>query len=93
MTVGALDRPVLVGDARVVAGRRHAVMSAQILIAARQIGFSIPIEIAEGRRQAVAAMLRGNPAERPECVLQPLRQCDKTLTAENDLGVLGRFSS
>lgn len=32
-------------------------------------------------------MLLGNPAQRPQGVLQPFRQCDKTFAAEHDVGV------
>ena len=34
MAMGSLDRAVLMGDAAIVAGRRHAVMGAQRLVAA-----------------------------------------------------------
>ena len=46
----------------VVAGRRHAVVGAQGFVAARQIGLGVAIEVAERRRQAVAAMLLGDAA-------------------------------
>jgi hypothetical protein len=50
----ALDRAVLVGDTGVVAGRRHGVMGAQLLVASRQVYLGITIDVAERRRQAVA---------------------------------------
>ena len=65
VAVRAFDRPVLVRHAAVVAGRLHAVMRAQRLIAAGLILPRVVGEIAEGGRQAVAAMLQGSPAERP----------------------------
>ncbi len=46
------------------------------------------IEIAEGGRQAVAAMLQRGAAERPQRILQPLGQCHEALTAEHDMGML-----
>src|SRR5262249_58360411 len=68
---------ILVRDAEIVAGWRHAVMGAERLVALRQILLRVGIEIAEGRRQAVAAMLLGNAAERPQRILQALGQCDE----------------
>jgi hypothetical protein len=56
------DRAVLVRQPCVVAGRRHAVVSAQDLVAARQIGLGVALKVAERRRQAVAAMLPGDAA-------------------------------
>jgi hypothetical protein len=65
MAVRALDRAVLVGDAGVVAAGRHPVVSAERVVPAGHILLGVPVEVAEGRRQAVAAMLQGRPAERP----------------------------
>lgn len=65
MTVRAFDRAVLVRHTAVVASWLHAVMRAQRLIAAGLIVPRIVVEIAEGGRQAVAAMLQGSAAERP----------------------------
>jgi hypothetical protein len=48
MTVRALDRSILVGDAGIVAGRHHAVVGYELLITPRQVLLSIAIEIAEG---------------------------------------------
>ena len=64
MAVGALDRAVLVADARIVAGRRHAVMGAERFVALGQILLGVGAQITEGRREAVAAMLLGNAAQR-----------------------------
>jgi hypothetical protein len=71
-----------------MAAWRHAVMGAERLIAERQILLGIGIEIAEGGRQAVAAMLLGNAAERPQRILQALGQCDEALAAEDYMGML-----
>ena len=57
----ALDRPILVCQATIVAGRQHAVMRGQRLVAARLILPRVVVEIAEGSRQAVAAMLQRGP--------------------------------
>ncbi len=88
MAVRAFDRTVLVRHAAIVAGRLHAVMRAQRLVAARLILPRVVVEIAEGGRQAVAAMLQRGAAERPQRILQPLGQCHKALPAEHDMGVL-----
>ena len=81
MAVRALDRTVLVRHASIVAGRLHAVMRAQRLVATRLILPRVIIKIAEGGGQAVAAMLRRGAAERPQRILQPLGQRHKALTA------------
>src|SRR6202453_5009527 len=88
MAMRAFDRTILVRYARIVAGRRHAVMAAGRLVACRQILFGIGAEIAECGREAVASVLLGNPAQRPQGILQPFRQGDKTFAAEHDVGVL-----
>jgi hypothetical protein len=48
----------------------------------------IGVEVAEGGRETVAAMLPWGAAERPQCVLQTLRQCHKALTTEHDVSML-----
>src|SRR5690242_20722046 len=73
MAVWAFDRTVLVRQAPIVAGRLHAVMGAQGLVAPRLILPRVGVEIAERRREAIAAMLQRGSAERPQCVLQTLR--------------------
>src|SRR5580704_8526843 len=88
MAVRAFDRTVLVRYASIVAGRLHAVMSAQRFVATRLILPGVVIEIAEGGGQAVASMLQRGAAERPQRILQPLSQCHKALTAEHDMSVL-----
>ena len=75
-------------DAGIVAGRRHAVVAAQFFVAVGQVRGGIFVEIAERRRQAVAAMLAGSPAERPQGVLQAFRQGYEALAAEHDMGML-----
>src|ERR1700674_5509568 len=87
MAMRAFDRAVLMRHAGVVAGRRHAVMAAERLVACRQIFFGVGAEIAERGRKAVASVLLGNAAQRPQGVLQPLRKCYKTFAAEHDMGV------
>jgi hypothetical protein len=88
MAMRALDRPVLVGDAAIVAGRPHAVMGAEVLVPPGQIVPRIAIEIAEGGRQAVGPMLPRCPTERPQGILQPFGQCDEALATEHNMGVL-----
>ena len=63
-------------------------MAAECLVACRQILFGVGAEIAERGGEAVASVLLGNPAQRPQGVLQPFRQCDNTFAAEHDMGVL-----
>jgi hypothetical protein len=65
----AFDCAVLVGHAAIVAGGLHAVMRAQRLVAERLILPRVVVEIAEGGRQAVAAMLQRRAAERPQRIL------------------------
>ena len=70
MPVRALDRTVLVGDAGIVAAGLHAVVGAQGVIAAGQVVAGAAVEIAEGGREAVAAMLARRAAQGPQGVLQ-----------------------
>ena len=62
-------------------------MSAQRLVASRLVLPRVIVEIAEGSRQAVAAVLQRGLAERPQRILQTLRQCHKALTAEHDMNM------
>ena len=87
MRVARLDGAVLVGDASVVAGRRHLVMRAQRLIPLGLILQGVTLEIVKGCREAVAAMLERRTAQGPQRVLQSLRQRDKAFTAEHHLGM------
>ncbi len=48
----------------------------------------IAIEVAERRRQTVAAVFLRHPAERPQGILKPGSECDKALAPEHDVGVL-----
>jgi hypothetical protein len=83
----AFDRSVLVRHAGIVAGWCHSVVVAERLVACRQILLGVGAEIAERGRKAVASVLLGNPAQRPQSVLQPFGQRDKTFAAEHDVGV------
>src|SRR5690348_12056553 len=87
-SLGTFDRAVLMRQAPMVAGRLHAVMCAQCLVAPRLILPCVGVEIAEGGRETVAAMLQSGPAERPQCVLQTLRQCHKAFPTEHDVSML-----
>lgn len=86
--MGTFDRAVLVRDALVVARRRHAITAAQFLVAMRQIDFGVGIEVTEGGRQAVAAMIERRTADLPQRVLQALGQSDEAFAAKDDMGVL-----
>ncbi|MCY1301877.1 hypothetical protein D9M70_515110 [compost metagenome] len=62
-------------------------MRAQVLIAVCQIDLGIGIEVAEGGRQAVAAVIERRTADRPQGVLKSLGQGDKAFAAKDDMGV------
>ncbi len=68
MPVRAFDGAVLVRFALVVAGGRHAVVSAQRRVTRRGVFPLVPVEVAIGRRQAVAAVFPRCAAERPQDV-------------------------
>src|SRR5260370_2695673 len=70
---------VLVAHAAIVAGRRHAVMAAQLTVGPREV-FLLG-EILERRREAVGAMLAWRSADEPERVLQPLGERREALPA------------
>src|SRR5215831_7410167 len=75
MAVWAFDRAVLMRQAPIVAGRLHAVMCAQCLVAPRLILPCVGVEIAEGGRETVAAMLT-----------KALSRCPKLQPAGRDVG-------
>ena len=70
VAVGTLDAAVLMGGAAVVAGRAHAVVLAQFLVALREIVAGGGVKVAERGRQAVGAVFLGRPSERPQRLLQ-----------------------
>jgi hypothetical protein len=59
----------------------------QVAIAFGQILPGIGRQIAEGRRQAVAAMVKRRAAKEPESVLQPFGQRHEAFATEDDVGV------
>ena len=62
-------------------------MAHQALIALCEVVLSIAVEVAERCRQAVAAMLVRHAAERPQGILQALRQSHEAFATENDVSV------
>src|SRR6202007_1269698 len=88
MAVRTLDRAVLVCDARIVARRRHPIVAHQPGVTLCQILPRVDRQIAERRRQAVAAMLSWHATESPQGVLQAFRQGDEAFAAEHDMGML-----
>src|SRR5271166_2306084 len=72
MAVGRLDAPVLIGHARIITGRLHAVMPAQLVITLGEIELCVAVEIFEGGRQRVGPMLPWDASELPKRILQPL---------------------
>ena len=85
MAVWTFDRPILMRDTTIVAGRLHAVMEAQRVIAPGQILARVAVEVAERRREAVAAMLVRRTAQGPQRILQSFRQRHIAFAAENDM--------
>ena len=86
---GALEMPVrtfhgavLVRFAAVVAGRRHGVVRAQRRVTCRGVLALVPLKVAIGCREAIAAVLERRPAEAPQGVLQPLGQGGEALPAQ-----------
>ena len=61
----AFDRPVLVRDAAIVAGRLHAVMRAQCLVAARLILPGVGVEVANAADRLSLRCCKRGTAERP----------------------------
>src|SRR5215469_17906111 len=88
MTMRALNRAIFVRDAAIVPGRHHAVMGAQVLVAACEIFLRMTIEIAERRRQTISAMLARGSTQPPERILQAFGQGHKALAAEHHMRVL-----
>ena len=88
VAVRALHRAVLVRDAGVVARRGHPVVDAQRLVASGQVLLGGLVEVAEGGREAVGAVLARGAAERPERVLQTFGERQEALAAQHDVGVL-----
>jgi hypothetical protein len=88
VAVLALDRAILVRHAEVVAGRLHAIMGTQGLVAPGLILSGIAVEITERGREAVGAMLGRGAAERPQGVLQATGQGREALAAQHRLGML-----
>ena len=84
----ALDGAVLMGNAAVVARRLHSVVSTERFVTRGEIVARFAFEIAERRRQAVAAVLARCATEHPQRVLQPFGQRDIALAAEDDVSVL-----
>ena len=77
VAVRALDRAVLVGYAGRVAGRRHAVVGTQRLVAKGDVRLRRLVEVAEGRRQAVGAVLARRPASSHKAFCNPSARATK----------------
>jgi len=88
MSVLAFHGAVLVRDAGVVAGRRHAVMGAESLVTAGLVEAGVVIEIAERGGEAVKAVFARHAAQAPQGVLQSDRQRGVALAAQHRLGML-----
>lgn len=87
MAVRALDRAILVGNPTVVAGGCHAVVGAERVVSAGEVGARFRIEVTECGGEAVAAMLTRRSTEQPERVLQSFGEGDVAFAAEHDMGV------
>src|ERR1700744_2507689 len=88
MGMWSLDRAVLVCQATIVARWRHAIVRTQRLVALSQILRRIGLEIAERRRETVAAVFLRCATERPQGVLQTLGQGDEALAAQYHASLL-----
>ena len=64
-------------------------MGTQLLVAPGEVLLCLTIEVAERRRQAVAAVLFRHPAQRPQRVLQAFRERHEALAAEHHKGNIG----
>ncbi len=84
----ALDRPVLMGDAAIVAGWSHAVMGVEVLVPPGQMVLRTPVKIAEDCRLTVVSMLPPRAAELPQSILHSFGQGDEALATEHDMGVI-----
>src|SRR5260370_12143746 len=62
-------------------------MRAERLVSPRQILLGVGVQIAEGGRQTVAAVLLGSAAQRPQGILQTLSQRHKAFAAEHHMGM------
>src|SRR3979411_2350892 len=88
MSMRTLDGAILVRNTAVVPGRCHIVVTHQRLIAQRQIFLSVAVQVAECRRETIAAMLARRSSKYPQRILQPLGQRDKALATKHDVGML-----
>src|SRR3982074_2300180 len=70
MAVGGLDAAVLIGHAGIVAGGRHAVVPAQLIVALGKIALGVAIKVLESGRQGVGSVLAWDASQLPESVLQ-----------------------
>nr|CAD7035100.1 hypothetical protein RP007_04297 [Rhizobium sp. P007] len=87
MTMRAFDRAVLMRDTFVVARRGHPIMGAKLIVTVCEIDPGVGIEVAECRRQAVAAMIKRRTTHGPQGILKSFGQRDEAFPAENDMGV------
>ena len=67
----------------IVARRCHAIVGTQFLVTPGEILLGNPIEIAKRRRQAIAAMLFGHTAQRPQRILQAFRKRYEAFAAQH----------
>src|SRR5690606_4500148 len=84
MAVRSLDAAVLMAAPAVIAARLHPVGGAQRVVARGDIGLGGGIEIFEGGREAIGAVLGGYPAQALEGLDQPLGQRCVALAAEHE---------
>ena len=75
------------GFAAVVAGGAHAVMPAQIFVAAGEITLGVGVEVLVGGRERVTAVFRRDAAQLPQRILQVFGQGAEALSAQNDCGM------
>ena len=89
LTMGRIDRAILMRDTAIVAGGRHAVVAAQRIVSDGPVLLDLRGGVAESGREAVAAILARCAADCPERVLQSRSQRHEALATKKEVGVLG----
>ena len=76
------------GDPAIVAGRRHPIMGAQVLVSGGQILLRLRSRLRKAADRLSVRCSRGAPPSDHRAFCSPLGQGDEALAAEHDMGVL-----